>query len=88
MGHEALFALDLRHASIDEEINAGNVRTFIGGEEQGGGCDFLGLASSAEWNFRNPLRIRVCEAILWVISGNNHATVGHQLHAVHVNRVV
>jgi hypothetical protein len=33
--------LDLRHASIDSEIHAGDERTFIGGEERDGSRDFL-----------------------------------------------
>ena len=35
---------DLRHASIDGEIYAGDERTFIGGEERDGSCGFLWLA--------------------------------------------
>ena len=50
---------DLRHASIDGEVHAGNVRTFIGGEEQDGSCDFLGLASAAERNLRGELGRRL-----------------------------
>jgi hypothetical protein len=37
-------ASDLRHASIDGEIHAGDERTFIGGEERDGSRDFLWLA--------------------------------------------
>src|SRR6202030_3215970 len=50
---------DLRHASIDGEIYAGDERTFIGGEEHNGGCDFLGLASAAERNLRGELSCRL-----------------------------
>ena len=35
---------DLGHASIDGEIHAGDVRTFIGGEERNGSRDFLWFA--------------------------------------------
>ena len=35
---------DLSHAAIDGEIHAGDVRTFIGGEERDGSRDFLWLA--------------------------------------------
>ena len=41
---------DLRHASIDGEVHAGNVRTFIGGEEQDGGRNFLRFTSATERN--------------------------------------
>jgi hypothetical protein len=37
------FLLNLRHASINDEIHAGNVRTFIGGEEHDGSRYFLRL---------------------------------------------
>src|SRR6202161_320335 len=50
---------DLRHASIDGEIYAGDERTFIGGEEHNGGCDFLGLASAPERNLRGELSCRL-----------------------------
>src|SRR5580693_4838118 len=49
---------DLRHASIDGEIHAGDERTFIGGEEHDGRCDFLGLASAAKRNLRGELSCR------------------------------
>src|SRR5580704_18727019 len=42
--------LDLRHAAIDGEIHAGDVRTFIGSKEHDDCRDFLGLASAAERN--------------------------------------
>ena len=35
---------DLRHAAIDGQIHAGDVGTFIGGEERDGSRDFLRLA--------------------------------------------
>jgi len=47
---EGLSVLDLRHASVDAEIHTGYERTFIGGEERDGGCNFLGLASATEGN--------------------------------------
>ena len=50
---------DLRHASIDGEIHAGNERTFIGSEEHDSSSDFLGLASAAERNFRGELGCRL-----------------------------
>src|SRR6202035_2926448 len=50
---------DLRHTSIDGEIDTGDERTFIGGEEQNGGSDFFGLASAAERNFRGELTGRL-----------------------------
>src|SRR5436190_19086185 len=50
---------DLRHAPIDGEIHACNVRAFIGSEEQNGGSDFFGLASAAERNFRGELSCRL-----------------------------
>ena len=54
---------DLRHASIDGEIHAGDVRTFIGGEEHDGGRDFLGLASAAHRNLRGELGDRLLEPV-------------------------
>jgi len=50
--HGTVPGSDLRHASIDGEIYAGDVGTFIGGEEHQGRRDFLGLASAAERNLR------------------------------------
>jgi hypothetical protein len=47
--------LDLRQASIDGEIDTGDERTFIGGEEYDGSCDFLGLAPATHWNLRGEL---------------------------------
>ena len=41
---------DLRHAASDGELDAGNVRTLIRGEECNCCRDFFGLASAAEWN--------------------------------------
>jgi hypothetical protein len=41
---------DLRHASIDGEIHAGDERTFIGGEERDGSRDFLWLAPATHWD--------------------------------------
>jgi hypothetical protein len=41
---------DLRHASIDGEIHAGDERTFIGGEERDSSRDFLWLAPATHWD--------------------------------------
>src|ERR1700691_1217133 len=46
---------DLRHASIDGEIHAGDERTFIGGEERDGSRDFLWLAPATNGNLRGEL---------------------------------
>src|ERR1700677_2379277 len=46
---------DLRHASIDGEIHAGDERTFIGGEERDGSRDFLWLAPATHGNLRGEL---------------------------------
>ena len=46
---------DLRQASIDGEIHAGDERTFIGGEERDGGRDFLRLAPATHWDLRGKL---------------------------------
>jgi hypothetical protein len=43
---------DLRHASIDGEIHAGDVRTFIGGEERDRSRDFLWLAPATHRDLR------------------------------------
>ena len=43
---------DLCHTSIDGEIHAGYVGTFIGSKEHDGSSDLLGLASAAERNLR------------------------------------
>ena len=45
-----LLGSDLRHASIDGEIHAGDERTFIGGEEHDGSRDFLWLAPATQWD--------------------------------------
>src|SRR3546814_6072932 len=42
-------------ASIDGEIHAGDVRTFIGGEEGDGRRDFLWLASATHRDLRSEL---------------------------------
>jgi hypothetical protein len=42
--------LDLRHASIDSEIHAGDEGTFIGGEKRDGSRDFLWLAPATHWD--------------------------------------
>src|ERR1700722_13303072 len=56
---------DLRHSPIDGEIHAGDVRTFIGGEE----CDccrnFLGHASATHWDLRGEL----CDRLLGLFCG-------------------
>src|SRR4051812_1658430 len=46
---------DLRHASIDGEIHAGDEGTFLGGEERDGGRDFLGLAPATHRDLRGEL---------------------------------
>ena len=46
---------DLRHAAIDREIHAGDVRTFIGGKEGDGSCDFLRIAPAAHWDLGGEL---------------------------------
>src|SRR6202521_4202925 len=47
--------LDLRHASIDGKLHAGNVRTFIGGEKHHGSRNFFRLTSPTERNLRDKL---------------------------------
>src|ERR1700727_2495586 len=56
---------DLRHASIDSEIHAGDERTFIGGEERDGSRDFLWLASATHGDLRGEL----CDRLLDLFSG-------------------
>jgi hypothetical protein len=56
---------DLRHASIDGEIYAGDVRTFIGSEERDCCRDFLGHASTTHWDLRGEL----CGRLLGLFSG-------------------
>ena len=61
----------LRHASIDGEIHAGDVRTFIGGEERDGSRDFLWLAPATHWDLRGEL----CDRLLDLFSGKAFAVV-------------
>src|ERR1700692_1822179 len=56
---------DLRHASIDGEIHAGDERTFIGGEECDGSRDFLWLAPATHWDLGGKLGGR----LLGLLSG-------------------
>src|SRR5579872_5941617 len=46
---------DLRHASIDGEIHAGDVGTFIGSKEHDCRRDFLGHAPATHWDLRGEL---------------------------------
>jgi hypothetical protein len=41
---------DLRHASIDSEIHAGDEGAFIGGEKRDGSRDFFWLAPATHWD--------------------------------------
>ena len=50
---------DLCHASIDGEIDAGDVRTFIGSKEHDDGRNFVGLASAAKRNLRGEMSYRL-----------------------------
>ena len=63
--HGTVTGSDLRHASIDGKIYAGDVRTFIGGEERDCSGDFLGHASATHWDLRGEL----CGCLLGLFSG-------------------
>jgi len=77
--------LDLRHAAIDGEIHAGDVRTFVRGEEHDSGRNFVGLTSAAKWNLRYELvgrmlgllrseaRILKCWSLDWTGAYRIHA---------------
>src|SRR6202023_3160513 len=77
---------DLRHASIDGEIHAGDERTFIRGEEHDCCRNFLGHASATHWDLRGEL----CGRLLGLFSGEARRrregrgiewAAAHRLHA-------
>src|SRR5258705_8753051 len=47
--------LDLCHAAIDAEFDAGHEAAVIGGQKQCGGRDFFGAAQPVEWYRRGEL---------------------------------
>src|ERR1700727_843721 len=81
---------DLRHASIDGEIYAGDERTFLGGEERDGSRDFLRLASATHWDLRGEL----CDRLLDLFSGEacrrrqGRGIDGSGAHTIHTDFAV
>src|ERR1700751_1811730 len=49
--------LDLGHAAIDAQLDAGDEAAVIGGQKQCGGGDLLGAAQPVEWYRRGELRL-------------------------------
>src|SRR6201993_2737657 len=49
--------LDLGHAAIDAQFDAGHEAAVIGGQKQCGGCDLLWAAQPLEWYRRGELRL-------------------------------
>src|ERR1051326_2702796 len=80
---------DLRHASIDGEIHAGDERTFIRGEERDGSRDFLGLAPATHWDLRGELGDRLLD----LFRGEAHLLQSRgfdwaRAHRIHTNLAV
>src|SRR6201998_3956213 len=47
--------LDLGHAAIDAQLDAGHEAAVIGGQKQCSGCDLFGAAQPVEWYRRGEL---------------------------------
>ena len=54
---------DQQHAGVNNDIDAGDVRAIVGGEEQGDVCDLLGLPESSQ---ERPVEHMTCPAVPFV----------------------
>src|SRR4051812_45010229 len=49
---DGMVGSDLSHAAVDEEFDAGDVGGVVGGEEEGGPGDLVGVTDAAERDLR------------------------------------